>query len=225
MKRSKDCSGCPPWRSRDHGVQLLYGGGRVPARGEGDRHQADRGPRRGVHRAPGRLRRLGRLEAARGNESTRSTSRSFARNAKGFRNLLLRLSVAPPSLERFLLQAAHRQGDPRRWHAEGLICLSPGCASAEVLRPHPARQDGPRRERASSAWYQKIFGEENFLRRDPGQRRRDPESATATRRGALDIAAANGPARRRHERRPLPDPRGRRGPRRPALHQHGHDAR
>ena len=103
-------------------------------------------------------------------------------------------------------------------HAEGLICLS-GCASAEFSDLHPPRQDG--RGRAALRLVPGGLRAGELLRRDPGQRHPDP--ARLRRRGARH-RAADGPAAGRHQRRPLPDPGGRRRPRHPALHQHGQDA-
>ena len=140
----------------------------------------------------------------------------LARNAAGFRNLM-RLSSAA-FLEGFYYKPRIDKEILER-HAEGLICLS-GCASAEFsdLILHGKTAEAER----LCAWYQKVFGAGELLRRDPGQRHPDP--ARLRRRGA-GHRAADGPAGRRHQRRPLPDAGGRAGPRHPAVHQHGQDRR
>lgn len=80
----------------------------------------------------------------------------LARNATGFRNLMRLSSLAflegfyyKPRIDREILER----------HSEGLICLS-GCASAEfsdfILHGKTAEAE------RLCAWYQKVFGEENF---------------------------------------------------------------
>lgn len=80
----------------------------------------------------------------------------LARNAEGFRNLVRLSSKAwlegfyyKPRIDKEILER----------HSEGLICLS-GCASAEFsdLLLH----DKFDAARDLCAWYQKVFGEENF---------------------------------------------------------------
>ena len=56
-------------------------------------------------------------------------------------------------------------------HAEGLICLS-GLRLGRVHRLHPPRQDG--RGRAALRLVSEGLRRGELLRRDPGQRRRDP---------------------------------------------------
>jgi DNA polymerase-3 subunit alpha len=81
----------------------------------------------------------------------------LARNAAGFRNLMRLSSLSflegfyyKPRIDREILER----------HAEGLICLS-GCASAEfsdyILHGKTAEAE------RLCAWYQKIFGTENFF--------------------------------------------------------------
>ncbi len=92
----------------------------------------------------------------------------LAENAAGFRNLIRLSSLS--FLEGFYYKPRIDKEILER-HSEGLICLS-GCASAEfsdyILHGKTAEAE------QLCAWYQKIFGEEQLLRRDPGQRRRDP---------------------------------------------------
>jgi len=80
----------------------------------------------------------------------------LARNAEGFRNLL-RLS-SKSFLEGFYYKPRIDKEILER-HSEGLICLS-GCASAEFSDHllHDKHADAER----LCAWYQKIFGPENF---------------------------------------------------------------
>jgi DNA polymerase III subunit alpha len=80
----------------------------------------------------------------------------LARTAAGFRNLM-RLSSAA-FLEGFYYKPRIDKEILRR-HAEGLICLS-GCASAEFsdLILHDKRAEAER----LCAWYQEVFGPENF---------------------------------------------------------------
>ena len=140
----------------------------------------------------------------------------LARNAAGFRNLMRLSSLS--FLEGFYYKPRIDKEILER-HADGLICLS-GCASAEfsdyILHGKTAEAE------QLCAWYQKVFGEENFYVeiQDNGvaiQQR--------LRRGGDRHRPADGPAPGRHQRRPLPDPRGRRRARRPALHQHRQDDR
>jgi len=81
----------------------------------------------------------------------------LAKNATGFRNLMRLSSLS--FLEGFYYKPRIDKEILER-HAEGLICLS-GCASAEfsdyIL--HRKRDEAER----LCAWYQKIFGEENFF--------------------------------------------------------------
>ncbi len=80
----------------------------------------------------------------------------LARNGEGVRNLM-RLS-SPSFLEGFYYKPRIDKEILQR-HAEGLICLS-GCASAEfsdnILHGKTAKAE------ELCAWYQKVFGEENF---------------------------------------------------------------
>jgi DNA polymerase-3 subunit alpha len=80
----------------------------------------------------------------------------LARNAAGFRNLLRLSSLA--FLEGFYYKPRIDKEILER-HSEGLICLS-GCASAEFsdLLLHDKTADAER----LCAWYQRVFGEENF---------------------------------------------------------------
>jgi DNA polymerase-3 subunit alpha len=80
----------------------------------------------------------------------------LARNAEGFRNLL-RLS-SKSFLEGFYYKPRIDKEILER-HSEGLICLS-GCASSEFsdLLLHDKHADAER----LCAWYQKVFGPENF---------------------------------------------------------------
>lgn len=80
----------------------------------------------------------------------------LARNAEGWRNLL-RLS-SKSFLEGFYYKPRIDK-EILEQHSEGLICLS-GCASAEFSDHllHGKTADAER----LCAWYQKIFGEENF---------------------------------------------------------------
>jgi DNA polymerase-3 subunit alpha len=107
----------------------------------------------------------------------------LARDGEGVRNLM-RLSSASflegfyykPRIDKEILQR----------HSEGLICLS-GCASAE-LSDHILHGKTAEAERLC-AWYQKVFGEENFYVeiQDNGiQIQRDCAA------GALDIARRMG---------------------------------
>ncbi len=80
----------------------------------------------------------------------------LARNAEGFRNLL-RLS-SKSFLEGFYYKPRIDKEILER-HSEGLICLS-GCASAE-FSDHLLHDKFGDAERLC-AWYQKIFGPENF---------------------------------------------------------------
>ena len=103
----------------------------------------------------------------------------LAKNGEGFRNLMRLSSMA--FLEGFYYKPRIDKEILER-HAEGLICLS-GCASAEFSDHilHGKREDAE----ALCAWYQKIFGAENFFVeiQDNGiQIQRDCAS------GAIDIA-------------------------------------
>ena len=80
----------------------------------------------------------------------------LARNAAGFRNLL-RLS-SRSFLEGFYYKPRIDK-EILKEHSEGLICLS-GCASAE-FSDHILHGKLTEAERLC-AWYQKVFGEENF---------------------------------------------------------------
>ena len=81
----------------------------------------------------------------------------LAKNAAGFRNLMRLSSLS--FLEGFYYKPRIDKEILER-HAEGLICLS-GCASAEfsdyILHGKTAEAE------RLCAWYQKIFGEENFF--------------------------------------------------------------
>ncbi len=81
----------------------------------------------------------------------------LARNAEGFRNLMRLSSIS--FLEGFYYKPRIDKEVLER-HAEGLICLS-GCASAEFSDHilHGKREEAEK----LCAWYQKIFGEENFF--------------------------------------------------------------
>ena len=80
----------------------------------------------------------------------------LARNAAGFRNLMRLSSLS--FLEGFYYKPRIDKEILER-HSEGLICLS-GCASAEfsdyILHGKTAEAE------RLCAWYQKVFGEENF---------------------------------------------------------------
>ncbi len=80
----------------------------------------------------------------------------LARNAAGFRNLLRLSSLS--FLEGFYYKPRIDKEILER-HSEGLICLS-GCASAE-FSDHILHHKTAEAERLC-AWYQKVFGEENF---------------------------------------------------------------
>jgi DNA polymerase-3 subunit alpha len=80
----------------------------------------------------------------------------LARNAEGFRNLL-RLS-SKSFLEGFYYKPRIDK-EILKQHSEGLICLS-GCASAE-FSDHLLHDKHAEAERLC-AWYQSVFGEENF---------------------------------------------------------------
>jgi DNA polymerase-3 subunit alpha len=97
----------------------------------------------------------------------------LARNAEGFRNLLRLSSMS--FLEGFYYKPRIDKEILER-HAEGLVCLS-GCASAEIS-DHILHGKTAEAERLC-AWYQKVFGEENFFVeiQDNGS----PSSATARR--------------------------------------------
>ena len=81
----------------------------------------------------------------------------LARDAQGFRNLIRLSSLS--FLEGFYYKPRIDKEILER-HAQGLICLS-GCASAEfsdyILNGKTAEAEG------LCAWYQKVFGEENFF--------------------------------------------------------------
>ena len=140
----------------------------------------------------------------------------LAKNAAGFRNLMRLSSLS--FLEGFYYKPRIDKEILER-HAEGLICLS-GCASAEfsdyILHGKTAEAE------RLCAWYQKVFGEENFYVeiQDNGV---GIQKECAD--GAIDIAQRMGLPAGRDQRRPLPDPRRRRRARRPALHQHRQDGR
>jgi DNA polymerase-3 subunit alpha len=107
----------------------------------------------------------------------------LARNGEGVRNLM-RLSSAS-FLEGFYYRPRIDKEILER-HSEGLICLS-GCASAEFsdLILHDKRAEAEQ----LCAWYQHIFGEENFyveIQDNGVQIQRDCAA------GALDIAARMG---------------------------------
>ncbi len=107
----------------------------------------------------------------------------LARNAEGFRNLL-RLS-STSFLEGFYYKPRIDKEILER-HSEGLICLS-GCASAE-FSDHLLHGKTAEAERLC-AWYQKVFGPENFYVeiQDNGiQIQRDCAA------GALDVARRMG---------------------------------
>ena len=80
----------------------------------------------------------------------------LARNAAGFRNLMRLSSLS--FLEGFYYKPRIDKEILER-HADGIICLS-GCASAEfsdyILHNRTAEAE------LLCAWYQRIFGEENF---------------------------------------------------------------
>ena len=81
----------------------------------------------------------------------------LARNGEGVRNLM-RLS-SKSFLEGFYYKPRIDKEILER-HSEGLICLS-GCVSSE-FSDH-LLHDKPDQAAALAAWYQKIFGEENFF--------------------------------------------------------------
>ena len=81
----------------------------------------------------------------------------LARNAEGFRNLLRLSSMS--FLEGFYYKPRIDKEILER-HSEGLVCLS-GCASAE-FSDHILHGKTAEAERLC-AWYQKVFGEENFF--------------------------------------------------------------
>ena len=104
-------------------------------------------------------------------------------------------------------------------HAEGLICLS-GCA-----RPSSATSScKARRTRPSELadWFSKVFGERTSTSRS---RTTASTSSSDCAEGRHRHRQPARPAARGHQRRPLPAPGRRRGPRRPVLHQHRQDAR
>jgi DNA polymerase-3 subunit alpha len=107
----------------------------------------------------------------------------LARNGAGFRNLL-RLS-SKSFLEGYYYKPRIDKEILER-HSEGLICLS-GCASAEFsdYLLHDKRDEAER----LCAWYQKIFGEENFyveIQDNGVQIQRDCAA------GAIDVARRMG---------------------------------
>ena len=141
----------------------------------------------------------------------------LARNGEGVRNLMRLSSSSVP--RRLLLQAPDRQGDPRTPFRRADLPL--GLRLRRVLRPHPPRQD--RRGREALRLVSEGLRRGELLRRDPGQRRR--RSSTIAPRAPSTSPERMGLPLVGHQRRPLPHPRGRRRPRRPALHQHRQDAR
>ena len=90
-------------------------------------------------------------------------------------------------------------------HSEGLICLS-GCASAE-FSDHVLHGKTAEAEKLC-AWYQKVFGEENFYVEIQDNGIADPARLHGA--GAIDLARRMGLPRGGHQRRPLPDARRRR---------------
>ena len=97
----------------------------------------------------------------------------LARNGEGVRNLMRLSSMA--FLEGFYYKPRIDKEILER-HSEGLICLS-GCVSSE-FSDHVLHDKKAEAEQLC-AWYQKIFGEREFLRRDPVQRDPDPERPRA----------------------------------------------
>ncbi len=130
----------------------------------------------------------------------------LAKNAAGFRNLMRLSSLA--FLEGFYYKPRIDKEILER-HADGLICLS-GCASAEFSDYILHGKTRPQAEQLC-AWYQKIFGEENFYVEIQDNGVADP---ARLRRGGDRHRQADGPAAGRDQRRALPDPRGRRRARR-----------
>ena len=107
----------------------------------------------------------------------------LARNAAGFRNLMRLSSLS--FLEGFYYKPRIDKEILER-HSEGLICLS-GCASAEfsdfILHGKTAEAE------RLCAWYQKVFGEENFYVEIQDNGVDDPEGCAV---GAIDIARRMG---------------------------------
>ena len=128
-------------------------------------------------------------------------------DAAGFRNLMRLSSLS--FLEGFYYKPRIDKEILER-HARGTD-LPVRLRLGRVLRLHPARQDG--RSRTALRLVSEDLRRGELLRRDPGQRRGDPEGM---RRGGDRHRPADGPAAGRHQRRPLPDPRRRRRARRAA---------
>ena len=141
----------------------------------------------------------------------------LARTGEGVRNLLRLSSLSflegfyyKPRIDKEILAAARRGPDlpvglRRRPSSPTTSSMASG-AEAEAL----------------CAWYQKVFGAENFYVeiQDNGvqiQRDHAQEAIDLARRLGLPLVA--------HQRRPLPGPRGCPGARHPALHQHRDDRR
>ena len=140
----------------------------------------------------------------------------LARNGEGVRNLMRLSSMA--FLEGFYYKPRIDKEILER-HSEGLICLS-GCVSSEfsdhVLHGKPAEAE------KLCAWYQKVFGEENFfveIQCNGIQIQKDHEQAATdlARRMGLPLVATSDAHYLLQGRR--------RGPRHPPLHQHRPDLR
>ena len=108
----------------------------------------------------------------------------LARNGEGFRNLL-RLS-SRSFLEGFYYKPRIDKEILER-HSEGLICLS-GCASAE-FSDHILHGKTAEAEKLC-AWYQKVFGEENFFVEIQNNGVADPARLHGS--AALDVARRMG---------------------------------
>ena len=200
-------------RAGDHRPRQPLRRRRVPPRGEGARLP-------GRSSASRRTSRPAADRATGGGPRARSTSfhlTLLARTGEGVRNLM-RLS-SKSFLEGFYYKPRIDKEILAR-HSEGLICLS-GCASAEFSDLPPPRQDRPR-PRSSAPGIRRSSAKRTSTSRS--RTTASASSATAT-QGAVDVARRMGLPLVGHQRRPLPDPRGRPGARRPALHQHGQDAR
>ena len=119
----------------------------------------------------------------------------LARNGEGVRNLMRLSSMA--FLEGFYYKPRIDKEILER-HSEGLICLS-GCVSSE-FSDHVLHGKTAEAEKLC-AWYQKIFGEENFyveIQCNGIQIQKDHEQ------GRDRPRPPDGPAAGRHQRRPLP---------------------
>ena len=135
----------------------------------------------------------------------------LAKNETGYHNLLklVRLGAS----RRAVLQAAHRQGNPRAKHSEGLIGTS-ACLAGEVARHIIAGRAKDAAE-ASIDSFKNIFAPGDFYLEiaDHGV----PQQRTVDHRAA-QVREAVRPEDRRDQRRALCAPGARRRARRAALH-------